>query len=117
MAGALVPPNADAAYYVRSANGIIPGESFSWDSLVNPRTEQVMIKLRPEVFESDEAIIGVLTHELFELNPLRKIFDESPAGISALRFANLVNEGLPGNLHDQATAAANAAVMAFRQRK
>ncbi|XYI02092.1 RHS repeat domain-containing protein [Sorangium sp. So ce1128] len=116
VAGELVPKNADAAYYVRSAGGIKPGETFTWESLMNKRTEQVVIKLRPEVLESDEAIIGVLTHELYELNKLREIFDEAPAGISASRFARLVNEDIPGNLHDQAVAAANAAVAAFRQR-
>ena len=67
------------------------------------------------MFQSDEAIVAVIAHEMHELNELRRIFEESGGAISMQRLHNLINPGIARNLHDQAWDVADKLVLAMRK--
>jgi hypothetical protein len=91
-----------------------PGQLVRWEDLQN-RFEDVAVKMSKDILESDEAIVAVVAHEMYELNNLRRIMDESGGAIRADRLHNLVSPGIKGNLHDQAWDIADEAVARMRK--
>jgi len=76
---------------------------------------QIPVRVKREVFGSDEAILAVLAHELFEVQALRELFAASAGIMTATRLYGLVERGIVGNLHDQAWELADQLVDAMRR--
>ena len=71
-----------------------------WSDLVHDLTGRVPFRIWPGILSSDEAIVAVFAHELFELEKLRPILEEGATRIED--FIAITRPGNPGNLHDQA---------------
>jgi len=69
------------------------------EPIVQP-TKVMAVRLRPDVLESDEAIVAVLMHEMHEINWLRDRL-EGGVSITAAEFRRLIN-GTDGTLHLEA---------------
>ena len=61
---------------------------------------------------SDEAIVAVLAHEMYELEQLRPLLQQD--GISIEQFGGLTCPGNPGNYHDEAWELADVMVKRMR---
>ncbi|AKU99703.1 hypothetical protein AKJ09_06367 [Labilithrix luteola] len=73
----------------------------------------VTVNLRPNVLESDEAIVGTLTHELHELLNLQRMLDDGPPmTYQVVRSHIAPNRGQ--NLHGQAWDVADLEVLIMR---
>jgi hypothetical protein len=88
-----------------------------WNDHRNPKGK-IAFDLNPAILSSDEAIVAVITHELYELEELRARFDESDENwMEAVEYERQVMAGVPGNLHDKAWTAADEAVKRMREAK
>ncbi|MFE7331280.1 hypothetical protein ACFU8W_41500 [Streptomyces sp. NPDC057565] len=67
---------------------------------IEEETAVMVVRLRPDVLESDEAIVAVLAHEVHEINHLQTILG-GKATISPARFHALVDSRV-GTLHLEA---------------
>ncbi len=112
-AGKLLPKNSLAAYFGRI--GIDPNKTISWAEFFDEDLDGLLVRVDQTVFESDEAIVAILAHEMHELNNLRIIFEESGGFMSHGRLFRLINPGQKGNLHDEAWDIADAAVINMRK--
>lgn len=87
---------------------------FDWNSLLN-RYGEVPIKVAPSVLDSDEEIISVLSHELFELELLRGHL-ASNGTVSGSQINLLIStETTNKNFHCLASQHGDRAVLKFRQ--
>lgn len=68
--------------------------------------------VRSDILVSDEAIVAVFTHELYELRNLRPMLRHGRMTIED--FIAHVAPGIRGNLHDRAWDEADAAVLRMR---
>ncbi|MHB1556649.1 MAG: hypothetical protein ACYC61_04105 [Isosphaeraceae bacterium] len=89
----------------------IAGEVVTRPDLVHDITGKVPFRIRPDILTSDEAIVAVLAHEMFELERLRLL---PRRGISIEEFGGHTSPGNPGNLHDQAWDLADVLVERMR---
>jgi hypothetical protein len=87
----------------------------TWREFYDRDLDELVVRVSDSVFQSDEAIVAVLSHEMHELNELRRILDESDGAISMQRLHNLINPGIARNLHDQAWDVADRLVLAMRK--
>jgi hypothetical protein len=81
--------------------------------LINSLTGKVPFLIRPDVLRSDEAIVGVLGHEMYELEVLRGVLAKGEATIEY--YVNETRPDNSGNLHDEAWDYADALVEAMRK--
>jgi hypothetical protein len=58
------------------------GGSVTWADHIDPRTGKIVIRVRADILESDEAIVAVFTHETYEFRELRQMLQESGGRIS-----------------------------------
>src|SRR5713101_5230212 len=73
------------------------GTMIYWSWLVNKNTGKIPFLIRKDILESDEAIVAVIGHEMYELEEMRKAFGENGAPIEHwLAEAHPDNEG---NVH------------------
>src|SRR5437667_3284782 len=49
----------------------LAGSIVLWSDLVHDRTGKVPFRIRPDILKSDEAIVAVFGHEMYELEKLR----------------------------------------------
>lgn len=85
-----------------------------WDDfLVQGR---LPVKVRPAVLRSDEAIVAVLGHEMFEINELRRLLADGRS-ISGVDLYRLIAVDIVGNLHDRAWDEADRLVQAMRKER
>jgi hypothetical protein len=89
------------------------GGTVTWSDFVHDRTGKVPFRIRPDILESDEAIIAVFAHEMFELEKLRPILEEGKTSIE--QFIELTRPGNPRNYHDEAWTIADEMVERFRE--
>jgi hypothetical protein len=89
------------------------GGSVAWSDFVHDLTGQVPFIIRRDIMGSDEAIVAVFTHELFELESLRRLLADGRTITIEDAIAHCAPDN-PGNLHDEAWAAADAAVRRMR---
>lgn len=89
------------------------GGEVRWSDLVNARTGRVPIIIRPDILESDEAIVAVFAHELHEIEGFRKIVGRR-GSISIEEFIANHAWDNPGNLHDEGWTIADALVRRMR---
>ena len=76
------------------------GEIVRWDDLVHDRTGKVPYRIWSGVLDSDEAIVAVLGHEMYENNELRLLMREEEISID--EYIGMTCPGNPGNIHDEA---------------
>jgi hypothetical protein len=74
-------------------------------------TSKIPIYVRKEVFDSDEALVQILSHEIYETQEL-KFLASRP--ISTTEYLNLVKANGPGNLHHQAVQEGDWWLQQFR---
>ena len=109
----MLPDNAYAQYFGR--RGADPKKMIRWEEFYDKDLDELVVRVSDSVFQSDEAIVAVLSHEMHELNELRRIFNGSGGAISMQRLHNLINPGIARNLHDQAWGVADKLVLAMRK--
>lgn len=73
------------------------GSIVYWKDLVHDKTGRVPFLIRPDILASDEAIVAVFAHEMYELGKLRPILQEGKTSIEA--YIAHTCTGNPGNLH------------------
>jgi len=71
-----------------------------------------LIRIRPDILKSDEAIVAVFAHEMYELERLRPILRKG--GTSIEQFIEHTRPRNPGNYHDLAWKAADDMVERMR---
>lgn len=76
------------------------GSAVYWSDLVNSLTGSVPFLVRSDVLTSDEAIVAVFGHEMYELEALRSILKEGKTAVE--QFVAHTRADNPGNLHDKA---------------
>ena len=91
------------------------GSIVYWGDLVHDKTGKVPFRLWPGILSSDEAIVAVLAHEMFELEMLRPILREAATTIE--NFIAHTSPGNPGNFHDRAWDLADKIVERMRKEK
>lgn len=69
-----LPPDVLAAYLLPYLCGKLT--QFEWENLLT-KDGKVIVKVRPSLLQSDEQIISVISHELFELDLLRRHLAEN----------------------------------------
>ena len=82
------------------------------------RFGKIPILINPEVLISDEAIVAVVVHEIYELEQLRRMF--ASRRIQRMRgddYLGHIRPGDRGNLHDKAWEMADEAVRKMRRGK
>ncbi|HWE98104.1 MAG TPA: hypothetical protein VG269_29430 [Tepidisphaeraceae bacterium] len=108
----LLPPNTSAQYYYAGNQWV--GKPVRWTDFYSKFTGKIPVQILPSVLESDEAIVAVFTHEFYELNSLRRIFSANNGVLRAEVLHDLINPGIPRNLHDEAWNLADQAVLRMR---
>jgi hypothetical protein len=76
-------------------------------------TGKIPFLVRPEILKSDEAIVGVFGHEMYELEALRGILRKGKTRIE--HYINYTRVDNPGNLHDKAWNHADELVERMRK--
>lgn len=89
-----------------------PDSPVGWSDLIHDMTGKVPFLVRPDVLHSDEAIVAVFAHEMYELEMLRPILQEGRTSMAD--FIRHTSPGIPGNLHDEAWNVADALVERMR---
>jgi len=88
------------------------GTMIYWSSLFHKKTGKIPFLIRKDIMRSDEAIVAVIGHEMYELEEMRKAFGETGAPIESWQAeAHADNEG---NLHWQAWDYADELVARMR---
>ena len=68
----------DADTYARATElRFKDGVIIRWEYLFNSRTGKIPFHIREDILQSDEAIVALFGHEMFELELLRKEFDSN----------------------------------------
>jgi hypothetical protein len=114
VSGKFLPNNTYADYFRVTSND--PGKIIRWEDFYNKDLDQLLVRVEQSMFESDEAIVAILGHELHELNILRRLFEESGGTMTYRQLHYLINPGIKGNLHDQAWDLADQLVYAMRNK-
>jgi len=91
----------------------LAGSLVYWSDLVNTLTGKVPFLVRPDILRSDEAIVGVFGHEMYEIDALRGILKEGKTTIE--NYIGLTCVDNPGNLHDEAWDYADDLVEGMRK--
>ncbi|MGD0896341.1 MAG: hypothetical protein ABR915_00810 [Thermoguttaceae bacterium] len=87
------------------------GALVGWSDMLNI-AGRVPFIVRPDILRSDEAIVAVFTHEMYELAELRPLLEKGSMTIE--HYIAETREGNPGNLHERAWDVADAAVEKMR---
>ena len=101
-----IPVQACAAY-----GGFVSTLTYTWDSLL--AKDKVPVRVRPCVFRSDEAVLSVLSHELFEVGGLRARFAGN-ASLTGAAVMRLIHTDGSGPLHNQARSHGDELVTKLR---
>ncbi len=88
------------------------GSKVSWSDLVHDKTGKVPFRIRRDILKSDEAIVAVFGHEMYELERLRPILQQGNVTIDQLDA--MTCPGNPGNFHDEAWERADELVERMR---
>ncbi|MCI0682453.1 MAG: hypothetical protein L0Y71_10130 [Gemmataceae bacterium] len=89
------------------------GSAVYWSDLLNSRTGKVPFRIRSEILNSDEAIVGVIAHEMYELEKLRGMLKKGTMTIE--HYIDQTRPNNPGNLHDEAWDCSDRMVEAMRK--
>jgi hypothetical protein len=81
------------------------------------RDGKIPFQVHPDVLTSDEAIVAVFQHEMYELSLIREVFIQSRDGsMDGTDYGIQTAAGRPGNLHDLAWDEADKVVRQMRRR-
>jgi hypothetical protein len=83
--------------------------------LIHPETGKIPFIVRDDIFDSDEAIVAVFAHEMYEIEELRPILEEKKTSITDVFI--LTKPGIRGNLHDKAWDLADWLVERMRRKR
>jgi hypothetical protein len=86
----------------------------TWEDCLHDRTKKFPVRVRPSVLESEEAVVAVIAHELYEIVHLRIAFAERGGVLTAREIYEHISYDAPGNLHYQAVAFGDRLVRAMR---
>lgn len=114
VSGKFLPEQTYAEYFRARLND--PSQSIRWNDFFSKELDLLLVRVEQSVFESDEAIVAVLGHEMHELNSLRRLFEQSGGTMTYRQLHYLISPGIKGNLHDQAWDIADQLVLAMRQK-
>jgi hypothetical protein len=89
------------------------GSVVHWSDLVHDKTAKVPFRIWDGILKSDEAIVAVFGHEMYELERLRPLLRRGDVTIG--EFIAMTCPGNPGNLHDQAWEFADRLVEEMRR--
>ncbi len=89
------------------------GSRVYWSDLIHDINGKVPFRIWPGILTSDEAIVAVMAHEVFELEMLRPWLEEGVTSIED--FIAHTRPDNPGNLHDQAWDRADELVERMRK--
>jgi hypothetical protein len=76
------------------------GKPVYWSDLVHDRTHKVPFRIWAGILKSDEAIVAVIAHEMYEIRGLRSYLESGEITIDD--YVMHTEPGRIGNLHDQA---------------
>ena len=88
------------------------GTIIDWSWFFHKKTGKIPFLIRKDIMASDEAIVAVIGHEMFELEMLRSIFAE---GAPVERWEAETSPNNPGNFHWQAWDYADELVARMRK--
>jgi hypothetical protein len=88
------------------------GARVYWSDLVHDRTHKVPFRIWAGILKSDEAIVAVLAHEMYEIRALRSYLESGELSIDD--YVMHTEPGRIGNLHDQAWEEADRLVDLMR---
>jgi hypothetical protein len=88
------------------------GERIYWSDLVHDRTQKVPFRIWAGILKSDEAIVAVLGHEMYEIRAPRSYLQGGELSIDD--YIMHTEPGRKGNLHDQAWEEADRLVDLMR---
>lgn len=74
------------------------------------------VKVWAGILRSDEAIVAVLGHEMYEINALREMLADGRS-MTGTELRRLIGAGIRGNLHDRAWDEADRLVLAMREER
>ena len=107
-----VPEDAYASYLWL---GELSGDAeVRWEDRLHDRTGKLPVRIRACVLESDEAVVAVIAHELYEIVHLRAAFADSGGMLTAQQVDEHISCDCPGNLHYQAVAFGDRLVRTMR---
>ncbi len=86
----------------------------TWADCLHKVTHRLPVRIRSRVLESDEAIVAVIAHELYEVMHLRAAFAERGDVLTAREIHEHIAYDYPGNLHYQAVAFGDRLVRLMR---
>jgi hypothetical protein len=102
-----VPNDRHAEYVIKK--DVVAERPMTGKQLIK---EGVTMRLRPDVLESDEAIVAVLRHETYELENLALKLEREP--MTNLQVHDALRPGKLDNFHDQAWDIADLEVLRMR---
>jgi len=76
-----------------------PGGHVYFKDLISPNTGKIHIEINPNMMGSDEAILAVMVHELYELEMFRGLFEENGGSLLYDTFKDEAMDGIPYNFH------------------
>jgi hypothetical protein len=82
--------------------------------MLHPLTGRLPVRIHPRVLESEEAIVAVIAHEVYEIVHLRQAFAENQDVLPGGTVYQLISPDVPGNLHYRAVAFGDRLVRAMR---
>jgi hypothetical protein len=87
------------------------GTFIDWSWFYHKKTGKIPFLIRKDILTSDEAIVAVIGHEMFELEKLRSTF---PEGAPIEKWEAETSPNNPGNFHWQAWEYADELVARMR---
>jgi hypothetical protein len=90
------------------------GSIVRWSDIVNDKTGKVPFRIWEGILKSDEAIVAVFAHEMYELKKVRPLLRRENVTIG--EFIGMTCPGNPGNFHDEAWEFADKLVEQMRGR-
>ena len=106
--------NADVRYFGYSLNAKNQDEPIQWEAMVNAEGKGPVF-LRAEVLESEAHTLYVLSHEIFGLVELKRLFKRGV--MTYLRLARLIDPRFGGLIHRDAVEYADALVGQLRSER
>ena len=108
----ILPPNETARGPDMTGE---PDDRATMAHLIHPETGKIPFIIGYDIFDSDEAIVAVFAHEMYEMEELRPILEERQTSITDVFI--LTKPGIRGNLHDKAWDLADALVERMRRER
>jgi hypothetical protein len=99
--------------YASYGGFVSTAERIEWAQFYGTKGK-IPVRIRPDVLESDIAILAIVAHEVYELNALRKLFEERET-MSGAELARLISVTREKNLHWLAWEDADRRVLAQEQ--